>query len=454
MPLSFGQRRLWFLNRLEGPNPTYNIPLGVRLQGGLDVRVLEQALHDVVSRHESLRTRFPDSEGAPWQEILAPETVRVPLDLVEVSTTGLSAALEQSAHHDFDLAASIPLRAWLFRIAATEPQQHVLLLLIHHIAADDGSTQPLLRDLRLAYAARHRGEPPAWVNLPAQYADYTLWQQELLGAETDPRSLISQQISYWARQLSGLPERLALPTDRPHPASASHRGESLTFQLDASLHQSLLNLAQQHQATLFMVLQAGLALLLSRLGAGTDIPLGTAVAGRTDGALEELVGFFVNTLVLRTDTSGDPSFSQLLARVRSTNLAAYAHQDLPFERLVEILNPTRSLAHHPLFQVMLGPQNTVTVDPELPGLRLSTEPIGLLVAKFDLTFYWTEGRSSSGAPQGIDGRIEYSTDLFERTTVQSLAGRLIRLLDARPPLQAGPPVRLSCCLPTSGTSFW
>ena len=430
VPLSFGQQRLWFLNRLEGPNPTYNIPIGVRLRGSLDPLVLEQALHDVVSRHESLRTRFPDSGGAPWQEILTPETVRVPFDLVEVSATGLSEALQRSAHHDFDLAADIPLRAWLFRITDTEPEQHVLLLLIHHIAADDGSTQPLLRDLRLAYAARHRGDLPAWLNLPAQYADYTLWQQEILGAEADPGSLISQQIAYWTRHLSGLPERLALPTDRPHPADASHHGESLTFQLDASLHRRVLDLAQHHQATLFMVLQAGLALLLSRLGAGTDIPLGTAVAGRTDGALEELVGFFVNTLVLRTDTSGDPSFSQLLARVRSTNLAAYAHQDLPFERLVELLNPTRSLAHHPLFQVMLGPQNTVTVDPELPGLSLSLEPVGLLVAKFALTFYWTEGRSDTGAPLGIEGRIEYATDLFERTTVQSLARRLIRLLDA------------------------
>ena len=355
-PLSFAQERLWFLHRLEGPNPTYNIPIVAYLPGKTDPRVLRQALADVVSRHESLRTRFPDSAGTPYQEILAPDSARVALQCLEVSEEELPAALRRTAAYCFELSAEIPIRAWLFR-------QQVLLILVHHIAGDGWSIRPLVRDMRQALEARGAASAPQWPPLPVQYADYALWQREALGTETDARSLISEQITYWTQQLASLPEQLELPADRPRPAIATYRGDSLRFRIEAPLHQHLLILAQEKQATLFMVLQAGLALLLSRLGAGTDIPLGTPIAGRTDGALEELVGFFANTLVLRTDTSGNPNFVELLARVRDTNLAAYAHQDLPFERLVEIINPARSLAHHPLFQVMLGFQN-VADDPE------------------------------------------------------------------------------------------
>ena len=427
IPLSFAQERLWFLNRLEGPNPTYNIPILTSLPENPDLQVLEQALADVARRHESLRTRFPDSGGTPWQDVVAPDAVSVVLECMEVSEAELPQAIEQAVRYCFELATEIPIRAWLFG-------QQVMLLLVHHIAADGWSIRPLLRDLQLALAARGQGNAPSWTRLPVQYADYTVWQRELLGDETDAHSLISQQAAYWTQQLAGLPDRLELPTDRPRPARASHRGDSYSFSIDPQLHQRLLSLAQHQQVTLFMVLQAGLALLLSRLGAGTDISLGTPIAGRTDEALEELVGFFANTLVLRTDISGNPNFVELLLRVRDTNLAAYAHQDLPFERLVEIINPARSLAHHPLFQVMLAFESgTARGDAQPPGggnLSAVAEAVNSANAKFDLLFGLYERRSENSAAAGVNGRIDYATDLFDRSTIEVLVSRLIRVYEA------------------------
>ncbi|MGH3846603.1 MAG: amino acid adenylation domain-containing protein, partial [Pseudonocardiaceae bacterium] len=341
VPLSFAQRRLWFLHQVEGPSPTYNMPLALRLSGDLNHQALQSALGDVVARHESLRTIFPQVEGAPRQLVLDIEVASPQLPVTDVTGTELPEALAAAARYGFDLATEPPVRAELFTLA---PQEHVLLLLVHHIAADGWSMGPLSHDLAAAYAARCQDQAPKWAPLPVQYADYTLWQHRLLGDHTDPDSLFTTQLTYWTQELAGLPDHLDLPTDRPHPPAASYRGDYLTIRLEPSLHEGLRELARRGGASLFMVLQAGLAALLSKLGAGTDIPVGSPIAGRTDQALDDLVGFFVNTLVLRTDVSGNPSFAQLLGRVRETALAAYTHQDVPFEYLVEVLNPTRSLA--------------------------------------------------------------------------------------------------------------
>src|ERR1700678_1678669 len=288
--------------------------------------------------------------------------------------------------------------------------------------------QVLMSDLATAYQARRDGGAPQWAPLPVQYADYTLWQRELLGDSGDG-GVLAGQVGYWQRALAGLPEELALPFDRPRPALPSRRGGVVRWQLaDPALHAALGGLARAQQATIFMTVHAGLAALLSRMGAGTDIPLGAPVAGRTDEAMHDLVGFFVNTIVLRADLSGDPGFGELLGRVRETVLSAQARQDVPFERLVEVLNPVRSPARHPLFQVLIGDADVSPDDWQLPGLRITAEPLPDADAKFDLTLGFRQQRGDGGVPAGIDGYFEYATDLFDRATVRGLADRLTRLL--------------------------
>jgi amino acid adenylation domain-containing protein/non-ribosomal peptide synthase protein (TIGR01720 family) len=427
LPLSFAQRRLWFLHQMEGSSPTYNIPLAFRLCGTLDHQALHAALGDVIARHESLRTIFPHIEGVPYQRVLDIDVAYPRLPVTHARSTELSEMVTEAAQCGFDLAVEPPVRATLF---ALSPDEHVLLIVIHHIAGDGWSMAPLSQDLVRAYAARCGGEAAEWSPLPVQYADYTLWQRRLLGDETDPDSVFAGQMTYWTEALAGLPEQLDLPVDRPRPPVASYRGDHLPVQLSVTLHHELVDLARRSGTSLFMVLQSGLAALLSRLGAGTDIPVGSPIAGRTDQALDALIGFFVNTLVLRTDTSGDPTFTQLLARVRDTALAAYAHQDLPFEYLVEVLNPTRSLAHHPLFQVVLALENTPEGEFELPGLRVSAVPAPTGTAKFDLGFGLSERRGVDGTLDGLEGYVEYASDLFDVGTVEVLFARWVRLLEA------------------------
>ncbi|MFJ4983661.1 non-ribosomal peptide synthase/polyketide synthase [Streptomyces sp. NPDC088732] len=410
LPLSSAQHRLWLLHQVDAADPSYNLPAAWRLTGALDRAALEEALNDLVARHTTLRTVFPAVDGVPYQHVLAPERARATL---------VGAARDELpgiAARPFDLERELPLRAAL---SATGPDEHVLLLVLHHIATDEWSDRALLTDLGAAYAARAAGRAPEWAPLPVSYADYTLWQRELLDQSGD------SLLAHWTETLRDLPEELALPTDRPRPQESSHAGGTVGFTVPPEVERALRALARREGASMFMVSQAAVAALLHRLGAGDDIPLGSPVSGRADERLEDLVGFFVNSLVLRTDLSGDPDFAELLRRVRATDLAAYEHQHLPFERLVEALNPARSLARHPLFQVMVVHLAERGGTPVLPGLTVRPEPVGQDTAKFDLGFDFVE----QGEGNGIQGWIEYSADLFDRPTAELLARRMERLLE-------------------------
>ncbi|MET7343365.1 amino acid adenylation domain-containing protein [Streptomyces sp. NPDC087866] len=431
LPLSRAQRRLWFIDALEGPSASYNIPLVLRPAEPLDAGVLGLALADLAERHEVLRTRYRSVDGEPHQEIV--EGAQPVLDVRTVPAGQFRAAVASAAGHVFDLAGEIPLRAAL--LTPDDGGGQVLVLLVHHIAADGWSTGPLLTDLATAYGARAGGRVPGWQPLPVQYADYTLWQQELLDGPT-----AHGHLAFWERALAGAPPVLELPAARPRPAEATHRGGHAPLTVDAATHEALEELARRHGATLFMVVQAALAAVLTRHGAGTDLPLATMTAGRDDEALSDLVGFFVNTLVLRTDTSGDPAFAELLERVRDTDLAAYAHQGLPFDRIVEHLNPARSTAHHPLAQYVVQLHHDYTSAPaEGPLLRLEPAPLETLSTKFDLTLSLWERKDEEGRPAGLTGGLEYATDLFDTATAGLLAAHVGRLLHA---VAADPGVRI------------
>ncbi|MFE9860986.1 amino acid adenylation domain-containing protein, partial [Streptomyces sp. NPDC005780] len=426
IPMSFAQQRLWFLHQYEPGSSLYNIPVALRLTGALDTAALEAALADVVERHESLRTVFAGSDQGAYQVILDSESARPAFAVVPSSAAQLDDDLVAAARHGFDLTAEVPLRATLF---ALSPDEHVLLILVHHIAADGWSLSPLARDLTTAYTARTTGRAPSWAPLPVQYADFTLWQRDVLGSETDPTSPIAQQLAHWRDTLADLPAELELPTDRPRPTTPTHRGGTVEFHIPQELHAGVMRLAREQQASVFMVLQATLGILLNRLGAGTDIPVGSPIAGRTDDAVEDLVGFFVNTLVLRTDLSGDPTFTELLKRVRHTDLAAYSNQDVPFERLVEILNPERSTARHPLFQIMLNPNVTsqsVVGELEFGGLKVEQQTGGTGASRFDLSLSYAELEQTGG----IGAALEFSADLFDVRTAEVLCERFVRVLEA------------------------
>ncbi|WP_235926471.1 non-ribosomal peptide synthetase, partial [Actinokineospora pegani] len=424
-PLSHAQQRLWFHYRVEGPAATYNIPFTARMSGPVDVPALRAALADLTARHEVLRTVLRDEDGVAHQEVLAgaaPELV------VEETGGDVAAALRRAAEHPFDLAAEIPVRAWLFDTdtdidTATDT---VLLVLVHHVAADEWSEPTLWADLGAAYTARRAGTAPSWAPLAAQYADYAVWQREL---DT------TADLDHWSTALADLPAELPLPVDRERPAAPDHRGARVTAEVDAATHAGIAALAAEHGATVFMVGHAALAALLTGLGAGHDIPVGAPVAGRTDAGLDELIGFCVNTLVLRVDTGGDPGFGDLLDRVRAVDLAAFAHQDLPFDRLVEALNPQRRLGRNPLFQTMLVHRAAPTGAPGLPGHDGRPEPVELTTAKVDLTLTLAER-----ADGGIDLSVDYATALFDRETAEAIAERYTALLRE---VVAEPSTRLS-----------
>ncbi|WP_329619105.1 amino acid adenylation domain-containing protein [Streptomyces sp. NBC_01255] len=428
LPLSFSQQRLWFLHKFEGRAATYNMPIVLRLSGDLNVRALEETVNDLVTRHEILRTVYREVDGRPYQHILGPEEARIALPVRPVADAdNLAGAIAAAARHPFDIATEIPLKAVLLR---TDPDEFALVLVIHHIAADGWSATPLAKDLATAYTARTRGQAPRWTPLPLQYAHYALWQRELLGGDDDPDSLFSRQCLYWSRQLAGLPETVTFPTDRPRPAELDRSGDLLEFTLDTTLHEGIVSLARATGTTPFMVLQATMAALFTRLGAGTDIALGSGIAGRIDQNLNDLIGLFVNVQVMRIDTSGDPTFVELLNQTRRTSLAAYTHQDIPFEALVEKLNPERSASLNPLFQVALILQNTEDADFELPGVRVASEGVGTGTSRYDVTLSLTETFRDRTAPNGIHIAVEYSTELFDASTIETVIAHWERLLAA------------------------
>ncbi|WIX76044.1 non-ribosomal peptide synthase/polyketide synthase [Amycolatopsis carbonis] len=411
LPLSAAQQRLWFLYRLEGPTSTYSLPTAWRLRGELDLAALRAAFGDVVTRHEVLRTVFEEHDGVPAQRILP----GAPLDFAAERVTDAEARIRSEVDVPFRLDEAPPVRV---RVLTVADDEHVLLVLLHHVVTDEWSEGPLLADLATAYRARLGGVAPERTPLPVQYADYALWHQSLLDGEQE------SQTSFWRGALAGLPEELDLPADRPRPAESSHRGGTVTFEVPAGLTARLRELAIEHDTSMFMLSQTAVATLLHRLGAGTDIPLGAPVSGRTDERLTDLVGFFVNSLVLRTDLAGDPAFGELLRRVRATDLAAFSHQDLPFDRVVEVADPERSLARHPLFQTMVVYLPEGADPPRLAGLEVVREDVTQDVAKFDLEFGFLE--QPGGA---IAGAVEYSADLFDRATAESFATRLVRVLE-------------------------
>ncbi|WP_019812387.1 amino acid adenylation domain-containing protein [Saccharomonospora halophila] len=426
VPLSYDQHRLWLLNQMEDSeaHPAQHIAVLFRLRSLPDVDALRTAITDVMRRHEVLRTVYPSADGAPRQLILEADQCDVGLSVADIPGEKRDEVITAAARHPFDLRRDPPLRARIFR---TEDQV-VLLLVLHHISADGWSLAPLSRDLGEAYAARRAGSEPGFSPLPVQYRDYAAWQRDLLDAGGDPDGTLTEQVSYWTNRLAGIPDELRLPTDRPRPAVATHHGDLVRFRLPAEVHRNLEELARRHRTTLFVVLHAGLAALLHRLSGEEDIVVGSPVAGRSESVLDDLIGFFVNTVVLRTRVSEDPDFHELVRRVRQEWDSTHANQDVPFDLLVEKVNPTRSPSRHPIFQVALGLLNTPgsVIDPD--GMSGNWEFADTRAANFDLAFTLIPRPSVDGHHRGLDGVLEYATDLFDRATARLLVDRFLVLL--------------------------
>lgn len=419
LPLSFAQQRLWFLQQLEPESPFYNVPAAVRLMGSLNVAAFEQSINEILRRHEVLRTAFVTVEGQPQQAIVPTLSVSLPIvDLQALPQSDQHAEAVRlamaEAQRPFNLTQAPLLRVTLLRLAAAD---HVVLFTLHHIVADGWSTDVLVRELAILYNAFATGTPSPLPDLPIQYADFALWQRQWLQGD-----VLQRQLAYWKQQLDGIPV-LELPTDCPRPNLPTYRGATQSLKLSRPLLIALKTLSQQHGTTLFMTLLAAFQVLLYRYTGQTDLSVGTPIANRTHPDLEGLIGFFVNTLVLRTQLSGNLSVAQLLDRVREVTLSAYAHQDLPFEMVVEALQPERDMSHSSLFQVMFILQNAPTSPPSMAGLRLSPLQTDAKTATFDLTLSVTE------TAEGLEAIAEYATDLFHASTIQRLLGHFQTLLE-------------------------
>lgn len=409
MPLSFSQQRLWFMDRLEPGNPAYNIPVAVALRGRIQVEALRRSLETIVARHEALRTTFSTFQGEPVQVIGSPPSFTLPV--WEVTATAASDPVYELAQVEaltpFDLTHDCLLRAQLLRRAADD---HVLLLTMHHIAADGWSMGIFLRELAALYTAYSRGRSPELPSLPLQYADYAYWQRRWLQDD-----VLATLAAYWQQQLAGAPPLLALPTDKPRPSTPTFRGQIHTTLIYQDTLRQLRALEQQTGATLYMVLLAALQLLLHHFTGQDDIVVGTDVANRHWQKTENLIGLFVNQLVLRTDLSGNPPFAELVERVRKTALGAYKHQDMPFDKLVEILKPERNAGHNPLFQVMFVLENAPMPALTLPDLQLNVIEIDSRTAPFDISLLLSHEEN------GLKATWRYKVDLFQQNTIQQLA---------------------------------
>ncbi|MEH2129243.1 MAG: amino acid adenylation domain-containing protein, partial [Nostoc sp.] len=431
IPLSYAQQRLWFLDQFEPNSASYNISIALRLVGTLNQTALEQSLIEIIHRHEALRTNFITVDGKAAQIIQTETnwTVAIvdlqhsPLTELEIATKQL---VQQQALLPFDLASEALIRATLLVLSGTE---HVLLVCMHHVVSDGWSMGVFVEELTALYNAYSIGQPSPLLPMPIQYADFALWQRQWLQGD-----VLQRQLSYWQQQLANAPTFLPLPTDRPRPAVQTDHGAYLEFALSAELTQGLTQLSQQQGVTLFMTLLAAYDTLLYRYTGVADILVGSPIANRDRTEIEGLIGFFVNTLVMRTNLSDDPSFNELLPRIREMALSAYAHQDLPFEMLVEALQPERDLSHTPLFQVMFVLQNAPMSDVELTGLTISHLPIESATAKFDLTL------GMENTATGLVGAWEYNTDLFDSSTIERMTGNFVTLLSA---IVANPSKRIS-----------
>jgi amino acid adenylation domain-containing protein len=459
-PASFAQQRLWFIDQLVPGNTFYNVPTALRLTGSLNFSALAQTFHEIVRRHEALRTRFgivqeqlvqmipadsfANASAFPLGSCATPFTLNLPVIDLQHCPAGereLQAKqwVSEESQRPFDLATGPLLRVFLLKLDETD---HVLLLNLHHIICDDWSIGVLIRELSAIYTAFAQNQPSPLAELPLQYADFAHWQREWLQTE-----VLETQLTYWRQQLDGIP-RLNLPTDRPNPTVPSYRGATQFLELSPSLSQGLEQLCQQQGVTLFMTLLAAFQTILYRYTQQEDIVVGSPIANRNRSEIEGLIGFFVNTLVLRTDVSGNPTFQELLDRVREVTLGAYAHQDLPFEKLVEELHPQRALSRHPLFQVVFGFENAPMEALELPGLTLSPLTIDFKTTRFDLEFHlwdasggfrslWGEEWKHS---EGIRGVVVYNTDLFDAATITRMVGHFTTLLEG---IVANPQTRVA-----------
>jgi hypothetical protein len=426
-PASFAQARLWFLDQLDPGSPVYNIPSAVPLPGNINLDALQWSLNEIVRRHEVLRTSFVSVDGEPAQ-VIAP-SLRLELPVQDLRTLPpaerqpeLERLSDEEARRPFDLSQGPLLRARVLRVT---DEQQVLLLNMHHIISDGWSVGIFFRELSLLYEAAYQGRHSPLPDLPIQYANYAQWQRERLSGAT-----LAELLGYWRKQLAGAPVVLELPSDKVRPAVQSFRGEVRTFQLGVELTRRLRELSQRRGVTLFMTLLAAFKVLLYRYTGEEDLVVGTPIAGRNRAEIEGLIGFFINSLALRTKLNGNPSFTELLQRVREVTLGAYEHQDLPFEKLVEELQPERSLSHAPLFQVVFSLQNAPTMSGAADGQDTAPDTSEAApqahtsTSKFDLTV------STAEIGKNLMGSFEYNTDIFEAARIKRMIDQYRRLLEA------------------------